>query len=302
MSLTNEKLEMMELLYLDKICDIMLQYLPEILDRFYLRIKLHSFWEKQFAGGEKIKRLSDLGVGAERVFHTIFAKSTNWAPSSIPVGSNLFYESDEAFLNIDIKSVYVENSWDYLGVAEVGERQTSYPMQNTWGAKEKFLPQLPVYYEINNTKKPSLTYIMQMIHLDIDRILEGKYDPNVIAFVLLAIPNGSLYEKYREKIIEEPKSYHQKDGKRHRPKNFRYAYHNYPWFAELKEKDIEKFRVRVAFNENYLGKKFLTKYKFNEKLVVEMLPEKITQMSSDIVKKTTVIFEKTEDKTIVKRL
>jgi hypothetical protein len=299
MSLTGESLETLELRYLNKIWDILLKYLPEILDRFYSRIKLHSFWEKQFAGGEEIKRLSDLSVGAERVFHTIFAKNTDWSPSSIPVGSNLFYESDEVFLNVDIKSVYVENSWDYLGVAEVGERQTSYPMQNTWGASTKFFPQLPSYYEANNARKPSLTYIMQIIHLDIDRILEGKYDPNAIAFVLLAVPNGLLYEKYGEKIIEEPKTYHQKDGVRYRPANFRYAYHNCPWFVELKQKGIEQFRVRVAFNKNYLGKEFLTKYKFNEKLIVKMLPEKITLMSSDIIKKISSIFERTHDKTIV---
>jgi len=299
MPLTDEGLETLELLFLNTIHDITLKYLQEILERFYLRIKLYSFWKKQFTSSEEIKRLSDLGVGAERVFHTIFAKSTNWSPSSIPVGSNLFYESDKAFVNVDIKSIYVENSWDYLGVSEVGERQTSYPMQNTWGAKEKFMPQLPVYYEINDKQKPCLTYIIQIIHVDIDRILEKKYDPNAIAFILLAVPNGLLYEKYGEKIIEEPKSYHQKEGRRYRPANFRYAYYSYPWFAELKTKGIEQYRVRVAFNGNYLGKRFATKYKFNEELIVEMLPEKVTKMPYDIAKKTTTIFRKTDDKTIL---
>jgi len=255
-----------------------------------MRIDLHSFWDKQFAGSEEIKRLSDLSVGAERVFHTIFAKNTDWEPCSIPVGSNLFYESEQVFLNVDIKSVYVENSWDYLGVAEVGDRQTSYPMQNTWGAPAKFFPQLPVYYEVDNTRKLSLTYILQIIHLEVDRILDGKYNPNPIAFVLLTVPNGLLYDKYGEKIIEEPKTYHSKRGTRHRPANFRYAYHNYPWFAELKEKGIEQFRVRIAFNKKYLGKEFSTKYKFNKERVVKMLPEEITLMSTDAIKKIISFF------------
>jgi hypothetical protein len=138
MSLTWEEIENLESHYLDKIHNITLENLKEILERFYLRIKLYEFWKKQFEEGEEIKRLSDLGIGAERVFHTIFAKTTDWLPSSIPVGSNLFYECNEVFINVDIESVYVENGWDYLGVAEVGERQTSYPMQNTWGASEKF--------------------------------------------------------------------------------------------------------------------------------------------------------------------
>jgi len=146
MFITDEKLELLELQYLNTIHEITLKSLEEILERFYLRIKLYRFWKKQFTKSEEIKRLSDLGVGTERIFHTLFAQKTNWLPSSIPVGSDLFYYDDKAFINIDIKSDYVENSWDYLGVAEVGERQTSYPIQNTWGAMEKFLPQLPPYY------------------------------------------------------------------------------------------------------------------------------------------------------------
>lgn len=296
MSLTYEEIENRELLYLDTIYNIALNSLKEILERFYLRIKLYGFWKKQFEESEEIKRLSDLGIGAERVFHTIFAKTTNWLPSSIPVGSNLFYECNDVFINVDIKSVYVENSWDYLGVAEVGERQTSYPMQTSWGASEKFTPQLPFYYEISDNKKPCLSYILQIIHIDIDKILENRYDPNAIAFILLAIPNGLLYEKYGEEIIEEPKSYHCKKGKRYRPANFRYAYHKYPWFAELKERCIESYRVRMIFNKNYFDKEFETMYKFNERLKLKMRPENITQLPVDIVKKITTTFIKVDEK------
>jgi hypothetical protein len=294
MTIPREKIESLELRYLNIIYNITSQNLKEILDRFYLRIKLYSSWKKQFAESEEVKRLSDLGIGAERVFHTIFAKTTNWLPSSIPVGSNLFYECDDAFINIDIKSVYVENSWDYLGVAEVGERQTSYPMQNTWGATEKFIPQLPCYYEINDNKKICLSYILQIIHIDIDKILEGKHDPNAIALILLAVPNGLLYKKYGEKIIEEPKSYHYKKGKRYRPANFRYAYHNCPWFVELKEKGNEAFRVRIIFNKKYFNKKFETKYKYNKKLKLRMLPENVTKLPLDMVKRNTIVFEKVD--------
>jgi hypothetical protein len=299
MPLPHEGLESLELQYLNEIYDIMLRNLNEILERFHLRIKLYNFWKKQFAGSEEIKRLSDLGIGAERVFHTMFAKTTDWLPSSIPVGSNLFYECNNAFINIDIKSVYVENSWDYLGVAEVGERQTSYPMQNTWGAKERFTPQLPFYYEINNVKKPCLSYILQIIHIDIDKILENKYDPNAIAFIFLAVPNGLLYEKYGEMIIEEPKVYHQKNGRRHRPANFRYAYYKCPWFTELKERGIEKYRIRIVFNANYFDKEFETKYKFNEKLTLKMRPENITRLPLSIAKENTTVFKKVNEKIIL---
>jgi len=296
MPLNNEKLEMLELQSLNKIYQITLKHLNEILERFYSRIKLYRFWKKQFIKSEEIKRLSDLGVGAERVFHNIFARTTNWLPSSIPVGSNLFYESDKAFINIDIKSVYVENSWDYLGVAAVGERQTSYAMQETWEAEEKFMPQLPHYYEINDMKKPCLTYILQIIHVDIDRMLEKNYDRNAIALILLAVPNGSLYKEYGENIIEEPKSYHQKKGKRYRPANFRYAYYKNPFFAVLKKKDMEEHRVRVLFNRGYFGEKFLTAWKYRKERIVKMLPEEVTQLSSNIVKKLTTVFEKRNEK------
>jgi len=294
MSLTKEELETIELKYLSTIYEIILKRLQKILERFYLRVKIYDFWKKQFKKSEEIKRLSDLGVGAERVFHSVFAWETDWLPSSIPVGSNLFYESNEAFINIDVKSVYVENSWDYLGVAEVGDRQTSYPMQNTWGAEEKFMPQLPFYYEINAIKKPCLTYILQIIHVDIDEILKKRYDANAIAFILLAVPNGLLYNEYDEDIIEEPKSYHQKSGKRYRPANFRYAYHKCPWFATLKKKGIEEYRIRAIFNENYFNKIFVTKYKYNQKRVLKILPEKVTLLKYDFVKKTSTVFSVTK--------
>jgi len=295
-----EELEKLELSYLNKIYDVILKELHEVLDRFYSRIKLYDFWQKQFMTSEEIKRLSDLGVGAERVLHTIFARCTDWQPSSIPVGSNLFYETDDAFINIDIKSVYVENSWDYLGVAEVGERQTSYPMKNLWGAKEKFEPQLPVYYEINDEKKPCLTYILQIIHVDIDEIVSKKYDPHAIAFILLAIPNGLLYEEYGEEIIDEPKSYHQKSGQRYRPANFRYAYHRCPWFILLKKINIEEYRVRTIFNANYFNKIFVTRHKYNKKLVLKILPEKLTLLGKNIVKRVTTVFEVTNGKIVLK--
>ena len=296
MPLANEELERLELQYLNTIYEITLRHLQEILERFYLRIELYDFWKKQFKKSEEIKRLSDLGVGAERVFHNIFARGTDWLPSSIPIGSNLFYETSEAFINIDIKSVYVENSWDYLGVAEVGERQTSYAMQNTWGATEKFMPQLPPYYEINVTKKPCLTYIMQIIHADIDRILERNYDPNVITLIQLCVPNGLLYGEYNEKIIEEPKSYHTKNGKRYRPANFRYAYYKYPNFAALKSKGMEEYRVRAIFNKKYFGKEFETVYKYRQRLMVTMLPEEVTKLPCSTVGKITKSFERIDNK------
>ena len=300
MPLANEKLERLELDYLNTIYAMILSHLQDILQRFYLRIKLYDFWKRQFRESEELKRLSDLGVGAERVFHTIFARRTDWLPSSIPVGSNLFYETEGAFINIDIKSVYVENSWDYFGAAEVGERQTSYSMQHTWGALEKFVPQLPPYYELDGMEKPCLTYIMQIIHVDIDQILEKKYDPNLIALILLCVPNGLLYREYEEKIIEEPKSYHTKKGKRYRPANFRYAYHNHPNFAALKSGDIEEYRVRTIFNKKYFGKKFETVYKYRQRLVVTMLPEEITQLPCSIVAKITKSFEKINNEVVLR--
>lgn len=299
MSLDIRTLEKLELKYLDVIYETATANLKEILDRFYLRIKAYEFWKKQHLVGEEIKRLSDLGVGAERVFHHLFARDTNWLPCSIPVGSDLFYENEEAFINIDIKSDYVENSWDYLGVAEVGERQTSYRMQNKWGAKAKFLPQLPPYYKIGEVKKPCLTFIIQIIHVDIDHIVKKKYDPNFIALIVLAIPNQLLYERYKEKIIEEPKSYHKKAGKRYRAANFRFAYHKYPWFAALKTKFSAECRFRLLFNEKYLGKSFVTAYKFNNKLTLKMLPEKVTQIKKSVVKTATHLFEKKERKVLL---
>lgn len=175
-------------------------------------------------------------------------------------------------------------------------------MQKTWGSEEKFIPQLPNYYEIDDTRKPCLTYIMQIIHVDIDRILEKNYDRNAIALILLAVPNGLLYKEYGENIMEEPKSYHKRKGKRYRPANFRYAYYRYPSFGVLKKKGTQEYRVRVVFNKRYSGEKFLTTWKYNKRRTVVMLPKEVTQLSEDVVQKLTTVFKKKDSKIIVTKL
>jgi hypothetical protein len=75
-----------------------------------------------------------LGTGAERVFNHVIVsyKWKGWHPVPIPFGSNLFFETSDVFVNINVKIAYADNPRDFQGRVEVGEAQTSYSMKKTW--------------------------------------------------------------------------------------------------------------------------------------------------------------------------
>ena len=96
------------------------------------------------------------------------------------------FEVYNAFIHIEVKTALIDNPADYKGKINIAINQTSY------GAKGLFSPNLPPYYTPKqNSKKPCLTYIIQIIH--------EHAKPNIKALKLVCIPNGQLYSHY-EKI------------------------------------------------------------------------------------------------------
>lgn len=131
-------IEYKEYRYLIEIEGIIKEKLKFILERFKSRFNTYEYWAPLLETEKK--RLTDLGVGAERVFNHVIvsAMSREWLPVPIPFGSNLFFEAGDVYINIDIKTAYLDNPRDYHGCVEVGEAQTSYPMKKKYGAKEEF--------------------------------------------------------------------------------------------------------------------------------------------------------------------
>lgn len=61
---------------------------------------------------------------AERIFYTLF--NGFGTPNTSPVASDLFYETEDAFVHIDIKTVTTTNRGDMTDKISVGENQHSY--------------------------------------------------------------------------------------------------------------------------------------------------------------------------------
>jgi len=264
-----QKIEEYELKYLVQIQQIINKKLEFILKCFSSRFDTYEYWAPLMEAEKK--RLTDLGTGAERVFdHVIVScKWKEWYPVPIPFGSNLFFETSDVFVNIDIKTAYADNPRDFRGRVEVGEAQTSYPMKKKYGSLEEFQPKLRPFYKINGKLKYCLTYIIQVVHAKPEDIVEQELDPNPILINVISIPNGLLYKIYGEDIVKEPKSYHIKESKRLRPANFRYYYCREPRFKLL---TVEcSYRIRIFFNQKYKNKSYRN---------VLLTPENMTQIKT----------------------
>ena len=242
-------IELKELDNLNLITQVVKSKLNFILERFRSRFDTYHVWAPLMV--TEVKRLTDLGTGAERVFNFIICRhiGDKWSPVSIPFGSNLFFESEDVFINVDVKTVYADNTRDYGGLVEVGEAQTTYPMEDKWWSSERFDPKLKPFYEVGGKRKYCLTYIIQLISAKPEDVLERGLDLNPVALNVISVPNGLLYNVYGEEIVGHPKSYHTKKGKRLRPANFRYYFHREPRFKLLKQECA--YRIRLLFNKNY---------------------------------------------------
>jgi len=255
---TPEELRMIEELeykYLNKLDEVIRRNLNYIVERFASRFDTYEYWAP-FYVTEK-KRLTDLGIGAERVFWKVLAKEfSDWHPVSLFIGSNLFFEAQDAYIHIDVKTAFIDNIRDFGGLVEVGDAQTSYPMKEKHGSIEPFQPKIMPYYQVNKngkiSKKYALTYFIQIIYEKPELIIKKNLDRGPIVIILISMPNGLLYEIYGEKIVGYPKSYKTKEGKRVRPLNYRFYYNKCPCFKLLVNYPCN-FRVRLYFNYKYQG-------------------------------------------------
>ena len=223
-SLTDVELERIEKKYLDQLYHHLKSREEALMDGLHTKDKIRDDWIKQYQAGGKA---TDLDRGAERIFYWLIAAIPEWTPNSAPVGSNLLFETRDAFLHIEIKTSRIDNHGDYRGLVPISIRQTSYPI-----TRIDKPPELPTYYnEGKESEKPSLTYAIQIVH--------NPETLEIIAILLISIPNGQLYGLYGDDIIGAGKI------KGH---SLRYRYKAKPQFEALPDKD---YRVIVFyFNES----------------------------------------------------
>jgi len=129
MKLNKEKLvdiENWEKYYLDQMAFMLLQDKNKMINALNSKDEIKDDWIKVLK-----KKVCDIDKGAERIYFWLFNQLG--IPNSTPIGTDLLYETCNAFLHIDVKtsSFYTEkskkiNKSDFFGRVSIGHNQTSY--------------------------------------------------------------------------------------------------------------------------------------------------------------------------------
>ena len=250
-------IEGLELKYLNKFFAFLEFSLDEIQAGLKTRDKIFNDWEGLY--GTKI---SDYSTGAERVIYSLLNGKQFGTPNSAPVGSDLFFEVDDAFIHIDLKTVGTTlsenkrvgkcNIGDFANDIFIGTNQNSYSADIlVFEDKPKefsryykaHLP--PIYNSADKDKaKPCLTYFIT--------ILYDKSSLDTLVINLLCMPNGLLKEIYKNRPIKAGKN----------PDKVRFNFSRTPDFELLNN---EK-RVKIVFFKENMDEKYRKKLKWQHNL------------------------------------
>lgn len=215
-----KEIEFWENHYLNHIEFLLKQDLNKMLEGLKSKDKIKSDWFEIFK--ESADKNSDFARGAERIYYWLFNQLG--IPNSSPIGADMFFETYNAFIHIDVKTAKYDNPSDYKGKIPIGANQTSYKSPN-----HKFKVNLPVYYSYQ--KKLCLTYFILIIY-DMT-----ENDVNIKLIALVSVPNGKLYQIYKDDVIKSGKSGYEGKG-------FRYDYSEGLFYRLL---DDKQRRIRIIY-------------------------------------------------------
>ena len=251
--LTNLELECLENKYLKKYYHFLKFSLDEILTGLKSKEKIKNDWFDIWNSKSNQKdQKQSFSVGAERVIYYYISNSRILGePNSNPVSSDLMFETDDAFVHIDLKTVQTTNIGDIKNTIFIGNNQNSYKTSILVNNDNlKYKGNLPEYYKLGNSRKPCLTYFITILH-DSDSL-----DNLMIA--ILCMPNGQLSEEYGSDVISAGKTKNPEDRKNGILSTARFNFSKINKFKLLPN----KYRVRVA----YLNPDIVNKIKYTKEL------------------------------------
>ena len=173
------------------------------------------------------------------------------------VGADLFFEVQDAFIHIDLKTVGASligktNIGDYTSNIFVGTNQNSYNgkmIVNEGGAKEEYrdyVPTLPTFYNKGTkNEKICLSYFVT--------ILYDKDWLDTLVMCIVCMPNGDLEPHYKTRVLQAWKNLDKT----------RFRFTNIPDFELLEEKEK---RIKVVYFDRKMDDKYKKKLKFFEDL------------------------------------
>ncbi|EJO5349450.1 hypothetical protein NRP93_003628 [Clostridium botulinum] len=254
-----KQIEQLEAKYLNKYYYFLKFAEDELLYGFKTKYEIQDDWIDEWNPNEEGKGISDFATGAERIVYSLLNGKGIGQPNSCPIGSDLFFEVEDAFIHIDLKTVQTRNIGDYTHDIFVGNNQNSYNGKVIVNGLEKLYDEacLPYYYTLKNgMKKVCLTYFIT--------ILYEESNLNILNINILSMPNGKLFDVYGPSVLKAGKVLYKKGNPKRNThcKSIRYSWSRNPQFKLLENKS----RIKVAyFNEN-MNEKYKEKLKEIKKI------------------------------------
>lgn len=206
--LTLKEIEQLEYKYLKKYWYFLKYAEDEIIKGFDSKNDIKDDWEGLY--GTDKGGTSAFAVGSERIVYALLNGKIAGQPNSSPVSSDLFFEVDDAYIHIDLKSVITndggekDNIGDFNTSIFIGANQNSYKgnmIVNKGRADEKtreYVPNLPtIYHKSNGERKINLTYFVT--------ILSNAVTQKTEMISIMCVPNGELEKHYKERPLKAGK-------------------------------------------------------------------------------------------------
>ncbi len=199
----NKKIEKLEHKYLNQFYHFLKFAEERMLHGLETKESIKDDWIDKWNPNDQTnsgRGISSFSTGAERIIYAMFNSHGFGQPNSSPVGSDLFFETHDAFIHIDLKTVQTRNIGDYSKSIFVGDNQNSY--RGNIKVKDKaeriYEPALPFVYRNEGNEKPCLTFFIT--------ILYDEDDLNILNINILSMPNGSLYNIYGSNVLKAGKN------------------------------------------------------------------------------------------------
>jgi len=242
-------IEEIELKYLLKYYHFLKFAEDEILYGFKTKDRIRNDWWGLYASG-----ISDFSTGAERIVYSLLNGKGIGQPNSSPVGSDLFFEIEDAFIHIDLKTVGASltgktNIGDYTSCIFVGRNQNSYKGKMIVGPNNTvrgYVPQLPTFYNRGKAnEKVCLSYFVT--------ILYDKDTLDTLVMSIVCMPNGDLEPIYGTDVLAAGKN----------PDKSRFRFTDTPKFRLLPG---DQHRIKVIVFKKDMNIKYKKRLKFYEDL------------------------------------
>ena len=231
-----QEIEILEHKYLKKFYYFLKYVEDEMMAGFQTKEKIRDDWF-----GKYDSKISSFAVGAERIIYALFNGKSVGQANSCPVGADMFFEVEDAYIHIDLKTVQTRNIGDITSTIFVGRNQNSYKSEikkangDSFNPKRFYEPALPTYYNKGKiNEKICLSYFVTIAYED--------KNLNILNINLLCMPNGELEKHYGTRVLSAGKN----------PDKSRFKFTKTPNF-ELLGKLESRVKV-VYFNEDMSAK------------------------------------------------